>query len=53
MAFDRLPGPKSLSVIPGAGHLFSEPGALKEVIAHAASWFECYLSGKRESGDWR
>jgi fermentation-respiration switch protein FrsA (DUF1100 family) len=53
MAFERLPGPKSLSVIPGAGHLFSEPGALEEVIADAASWFECYLSGKRESGNRR
>jgi putative phosphoribosyl transferase len=47
MAFERLRGPKSLSIVPGAGHLFSEPGALEEVIDRAASWFECYLSGKR------
>jgi len=47
MAFERLPGPKSLSIVPGAGHLFSEPGALEEAIDRAASWFECYLNGKR------
>jgi pimeloyl-ACP methyl ester carboxylesterase len=47
MAFEHLPGPKSPEIIPGAGHLFSELGALEEVIAGAASWFECYLDGKR------
>ena len=47
MAFEHLPGPKSLAIVPGAGHLFSEPGALEEVIDRAGSWFERYLSGKR------
>lgn len=53
MAFEELPGPKALKVIPGAGHLFSEPGALEKVIDAAASWFECYLCGKRQSWNYR
>lgn len=48
-AFARLPGPKSLEIVPGAGHLFSEPGALEEVIDDAARWFERYLNAKRPS----
>ena len=28
-----------LEVVPGAGHLFEEPGALEEVAALAADWF--------------
>ena len=35
---------KRLVMIPGAGHLFEEPGTLEEVARHAASWFERYLS---------
>ena len=30
-------------VISGAGHLFEEPGALEEVTAQAADWFNRYL----------
>ncbi|MGW2308679.1 dienelactone hydrolase family protein, partial [Actinomadura luteofluorescens] len=30
-------------VIPGAGHLFEEPGALEEVTAQAADWFDRHL----------
>ena len=37
-----LKGPKRLKVIPGAGHLFEEPGALEEVAASAVRWFEDY-----------
>ncbi|MGA9763426.1 MAG: alpha/beta family hydrolase [Rhodomicrobium sp.] len=48
LAFERLGGPKSLEVVPGASHLFSEPGALEEVIDDAARWFERYLGGGRE-----
>lgn len=32
-----------LRIIPGAGHLFEEPGALETVIAHAADWFAAHL----------
>jgi len=35
----RLPGIAVLEVIPGAGHLFEEPGALERVCDLAASWF--------------
>jgi alpha-beta hydrolase superfamily lysophospholipase len=35
---------KRLVMIPGAGHLFEEPGTLEEAAWHAAaSWFERYL----------
>jgi putative phosphoribosyl transferase len=30
---------KQLQIIPGAGHLFEEPGALKKVAALARDWF--------------
>lgn len=42
-AFARLAGPKALEVIPGAGHLFTEPGTLDAVIDRAARWFTRYL----------
>jgi pimeloyl-ACP methyl ester carboxylesterase len=42
-AFSRLHGPKSLEIVPGASHLFPEPGALEAVIGHAARWFERHL----------
>jgi pimeloyl-ACP methyl ester carboxylesterase len=32
-----------LEVIPGAGHLFEEPGALERVAQLAADWFARYL----------
>lgn len=38
-AFARLKGPKALEIVPGASHLFPEPGALEAVIGHAARWF--------------
>jgi predicted alpha/beta-hydrolase family hydrolase len=42
-AFDQLAGPKELAIIPGATHLFPEPGALEEVAQLAAHWFQHYL----------
>jgi len=48
-AFARLLGPKALEIVPGASHLFPEPGALEAVIDFAARWFRRYLvpaSGK-------
>jgi putative phosphoribosyl transferase len=35
--------PTRLEVIPGATHLFEEPGALAQVAAMAADWFVRYL----------
>ena len=34
---------KQLKIIPGATHLFEEPGALEEVARLAAEWFKKYL----------
>ena len=42
-AFARLQGPKALKIVPGASHLFPEPGALEAAIEHAGEWFERYL----------
>jgi putative phosphoribosyl transferase len=42
-AFARLHGVKALEVIPGAGHLFEEPGALDAVVRSAAAWFRTHL----------
>lgn len=42
-AFDRLGGPRRLEVIPGATHLFEEPGALDEVARLAGAWFSEHL----------
>ncbi|MFF5504831.1 phosphoribosyltransferase family protein [Streptomyces roseolus] len=33
-----------LEVVPGAGHLFEEPGALEEVAALAAEWFAAHFA---------
>ncbi|MFE1317964.1 phosphoribosyltransferase family protein [Kitasatospora phosalacinea] len=35
----ELRGPSALQVVPGAGHLFAEPGALAAVADLAAHWF--------------
>ena len=43
-AFASLRGVKRLEIVPGAGHLFEEPGTLEKVAALAAEWFARYLS---------
>jgi putative phosphoribosyl transferase len=42
-AFRRLTCEKELVVVPGATHLFEEPGKLEEVARLAGNWFERYL----------
>lgn len=42
-ALARLGGKKDLQVVPGAGHLFEEPGVLDVVISLARRWFEDHL----------
>ncbi len=44
LALARLAGPKALEIVPGASHLFPEPGALEAVIEHAAHWFDRHLA---------
>jgi putative phosphoribosyl transferase len=47
-ALARLRAPKMLQIVPGASHLFPEPGALEAVIGHAAAWFERNLRSAQE-----
>jgi pimeloyl-ACP methyl ester carboxylesterase len=42
-ALAELPGEKKLEIVPGATHLFEEPGALESVADLARSWFVLYL----------
>ncbi|MFC9887519.1 dienelactone hydrolase family protein [Streptomyces pilosus] len=42
-AAERLPGEHRVHVVPGATHLFPEPGALEEVARLAAAWFGEHL----------
>jgi putative phosphoribosyl transferase len=42
-AQQRLKAESKLVIVPGATHLFEEPGALDEVIAHASRWFLTHL----------
>ncbi len=39
--------PKDLAVVPGATHLFEEPGALEEVARLARDWFARYLAAAK------
>lgn len=43
-AFEQLRCEKRLVIIPGATHLFEEPGALDEVARLAREWLERYLT---------
>lgn len=38
-AAERIRSPVRVTVIPGATHLFEEPGAMEEVVALASEWF--------------
>ncbi len=46
-ALAKLDGEKELVIVPGATHLFEEPGALEQVAKLASTWFQKYL---RKSG---
>ena len=43
-ALAKFKGLCSLEVVPGATHLFPEPGAMERVIVLARDWFERYLA---------
>jgi putative phosphoribosyl transferase len=43
-ASDRMRCERALEVVPGATHLFEEPGALDRVAALAADWFDTRLT---------
>ncbi|OGY41970.1 MAG: hydrolase [Candidatus Buchananbacteria bacterium RBG_13_39_9] len=42
-AHEKIKAIKELSIIPGATHLFEEPGKLEEAAKQAAAWFKKYL----------
>jgi len=42
-AYAQLRCPKELQIVPGATHLFEEPGALEQVARLATDWFDRHL----------
>jgi dienelactone hydrolase len=49
-AYDKLKAEKELVIIPGATHLFEEPGALEEVARLASEWFSRHLASQHPPG---
>lgn len=47
-AYRRLRCERQLAVVPGASHLFEEPGALESVVALARAWFLRHLATASE-----
>jgi pimeloyl-ACP methyl ester carboxylesterase len=45
-AFEMLDTEKRLDIVPGASHLFEEPGALERVAELAREWFQLHLAGR-------
>jgi len=48
-AMRQMPGPVLLEIVPGATHLFEEPGALERVASLAADWFGRYIGSESHS----
>jgi putative phosphoribosyl transferase len=46
-AYAKLKVEKHLAIVPGAKHLFEEPGMLQEAARLAAEWFKRYLGSNR------
>ena len=49
-AFARLACEKTLTIVPGATHLFEEPGTLEQVATHASRWFGRWLRPQPDGG---
>ncbi|MBI4286364.1 MAG: dienelactone hydrolase family protein [Chloroflexi bacterium] len=47
VALARLTGEKKLVIVPGATHLFEEPGTLEEVARLAAEWFASHFRSRQ------
>jgi dienelactone hydrolase len=41
---------KEISIVPGATHLFEEPGTLEQVATFASTWFQRFLKGQAQHG---
>ena len=50
-AYERLHCEKALRIVPGASHLFEEPGTLEIVAKMAAEWFANHLHPLRALGE--
>jgi pimeloyl-ACP methyl ester carboxylesterase len=50
-AAERLRCANELVVVPGATHLFEEPGTLEAVAEHAAAWFNRHLGAQARPAD--
>lgn len=46
-AYAQLRGIRELKIVPGASHLFEEPGTLEEVAHLASRWFTQHLGGQK------
>ena len=46
-AMERMTGEVRLEIVPGASHLFHEPGALETVAHLAADWFTTHIVDRR------
>jgi putative phosphoribosyl transferase len=49
-AYTQLRCEKRLEIIPGATHLFEEPGALEAVASLASAWFRLFLVERTAPG---
>jgi putative phosphoribosyl transferase len=47
-AMRRMKAKTALEIVPGATHLFEEPGTLEQVMELAASWFQTHLIREKE-----
>jgi pimeloyl-ACP methyl ester carboxylesterase len=50
-AMARMRGHVELKIVPGATHLFEEPGTLEEVEQLAGEWFVRYLAAEPAKTD--
>jgi pimeloyl-ACP methyl ester carboxylesterase len=48
-ALELLPPQSRLEIVPGATHLFEEPGALEQVASLATDWFAHHLGGNDDT----
>ena len=51
IAMERMKCEKQLAILPGATHLFEEPGALEQVAHLAGEWFAHHLPGAQAAFD--
>jgi hypothetical protein len=47
-ALAELACEKRLEIVPGATHLFEEPGTLEQVVELAGDWFERHLGSSSQ-----